>query len=137
MLFSNMVFIGYILQGYEQADLSKIFQQFTDKDPLTYLKDFHKNLDDFDPEDLDISVLLGMTEVSFCLLLLQEDGQEDQTLLDEINKRFSETFSLLHSTRQIRIEIAQIDFLLSHPQVIDQNKQDILSKIREALLRYN
>ena len=134
--FSNMVFIGYILQGYEQADLSKIFQQFTDKDPLTYLKDFHKNLDDFDPEDLDISVLLGMTEVSFCLLLLQEDGQEDQTLLDEINKRFSETFSLLHSTRQIRIEIAQIDFLLSHPQVIDQNKQDVLSKIREALLRY-
>ena len=117
--------------------MSKIFQQFTDKDPLTYLKDFHKNLDDFDPEDLDISVLLGMTEVSFCLLLLQEDGQEDQTLLDEINKRFSETFSLLHSTRQIRIEIAQIDFLLSHPQVIDQNKQDVLSKIREALLRYN
>ena len=37
----------------------------------------------------------------------------------------------------LTVDRVKIDFLLSHPQVIDQNKQDVLSKIREALLRYN
>ena len=135
--FSNMVFIAYLLEGYGHGSLKALFERFTTKDPLTYLRDFHKQLDDVDPEDLDISVLLGMTEVSFCLLLLDKDETQEEQLFAEINKRFNETFRLLHSARQIRIEIAQIEFLTKHSAIISEKKINILNKIKRALEEKN
>ena len=133
---SNMIFLAYLLKGYDQLDFNDLFKTITTEEPVAYLKQFHKQLDDYDPNDLDISVLLGMTEMSFCLLLLNEDSNEDEQILADINKRFAETFQILHSSRQIRIEIAQIDFLLSHDTIISKEKIEVLLKIKEALLRY-
>ena len=81
---------------------------------------------------MDISALLGMTEAGFCLLLLSEENIDK--ILKDINSRFHLAFQLLHSSRQIRIELAQLDFLLAQP--FEAEKLEGLNKIKESLLRY-
>ncbi len=134
--FSNIVFLSYLLEAHGKGSLKAQLKKYTRKPAFTYLSEFLKHLDDVDPADLDISVLLGMTEVSFGMLLLNPSKDSDSEILDEINKRFAEAFQILHSSRQIRIELAQLDFLLSHEAIIPKEKVNSLLKVRESLLRF-
>ncbi len=134
--FSNIVFLSYLLEAYGKGNLKNQLNKYTKKPVFAYLSDFLKHLDDVDPADLDISVLLGMTEVSFGMLLVNSEKGGDQVILDELNKRFAEAFQILHSSRQIRIELAQLDFLLSHESVIPKEKASSLLKVKESLLRF-
>ena len=132
--FSNVIFISYLLSREAKLDINLAFKEFSDKKPLVFLREFHQQLDDKDPEDMDISVLLGMTEVSMCLLILTHEGDEDQIVKDTC-ARFNETFNLLHSPRQIRMEIAQLDFLINQP-AFEKKKVEFLKKIRYSLSVY-
>ncbi len=134
--FSNIVFLAYIRECYGKNSLKNELKKYTKKPVYAYLQEFLKHLDDVDPADLDISVLLGMTEVSFGMLLVNTEKDGEQVILDEINRRFAEGFQILHSKRQIRIELAQLDFLLSHEVVLPKEKTKNLLKVKESLMRF-
>jgi len=130
---SNMIFIGYILELLGDDKLIKrinenrVFENLTDLN--TYLREFYNELDDFDKADLDISVLIGMTEISYAILLVSDnnDGGHDQKIL----KWYKEIFQLLYSPRYIKIEIAQINFLLDY--VKSTEVKDCLTFIKNEL----
>ena len=113
---SNLLFIGYILEELGDEKLlkrlktNKAFEEVTDLPK--YLTDLRQELDDFDKEDLDISVLIGMTEISYAILLVSEnnEGHQDQVIL----KWYKEIFNQIYSPRYINIEISQIDFLMEY-----------------------
>lgn len=113
---SNLLFIGYILEDLgdekllERLQTNKAFEDVADLPK--YLTDLRQELDDFDKEDLDISVLIGMTEISYAILLVSEnnDGHQDQIIL----KWYKEIFNQIYSPRYINIEISQINFLMEY-----------------------
>ncbi|MDO7170579.1 CHAT domain-containing protein [Mariniflexile sp. AS56] len=130
---SNMIYLGHILELLGDDKLlnrlkeNKGFENVTNIEK--YLKDFYKELDDFDKVDLDISVLIGMTEISYAILLLNNENHQDQTIL----KWYKEIFQLLYSPRYINIEISQIDFLLDY--VTTKNVKESLNFIKNELIK--
>lgn len=113
---SNMLLIGHILETLgdkkllERLKSNKIFEAVTDL--VKYLTDYCQELDDFDKADLDISVLIGMTEISYAILLISNNNEEyhDQKILGW----YKEIFYQIYSPRYIKMEILQIDFLLDY-----------------------
>ena len=130
---SNMLFIGYILENLGDIKLcdriktNKTFDKVTNL--LKYLKDFRQELDDFDKEDLDISVLIGMTEISYAILLVSENNDEHQE--QKILKWYKDIFHQIYSPRYIKIEISQIDFLLEY--ITDEDVVECLNFIKTEL----
>ncbi|KJD31412.1 hypothetical protein PK35_14990 [Tamlana nanhaiensis] len=140
--FSNMVFIAYCLEHRkgtntfkdalinsqlfpENSDFETLKTEFTLMDLLSqnrafskiasldkFLEEYYQRLDDFDKADVDISVLFGMTEISYARLMLSNNNkaQLDQIIL----KWYKEIFNLLYSPRYIKVEIEQINFLLNY-----------------------
>ncbi|MFD1163812.1 DUF7379 domain-containing protein [Hwangdonia seohaensis] len=113
---SNMLFVGFILEKLggekllDRLQTNKAFEKVTDLSK--YLKDFRQELDDFDKEDLDISVLIGMTEISYAILLVSENNDDHQD--QQILRWYKDIFNQIYSPRYINIEISQIDFLLEY-----------------------
>lgn len=130
---SNMLFIGYILENLGDKKLLerlKTNKAFKNVDDLSkYLSDFRQELDDFDKEDLDISVLIGMTEISYAILLVSDknEGHHDKKIL----KWYKDIFHQIFSPRYIKIEISQINFLLEY--VNDKDIADCLNYIKTEL----
>lgn len=131
---SNVIFIGYLL--YLEGAISKeeIFKPITDLQPVEYLEAQHARLDDIDPDDTDISALLGMAEAGYGLILISENPTDK--LLDDIISRFHKVFQLMHSLRQIRIEKRQLRFLIDQKK-LPKEKKEALEKILEALELYH
>ncbi len=130
---TNMVFLGYILelQG-EQKLLDRLNESSAFapiKDVEAYLRDFNKQLDDYDKDDLDVSVLIGMAETSYGLLLLKSNFKP--TIELDIIDKFKHIFKLLYSPRYIRIELLHIDFLLHYFK--DKTIRKQLVQIREEV----
>ena len=113
---SNMLFIGAILETLGDDKLlnrikaNKTFEKVTDLPK--FLKEYRQELDDFDKEDLDISVLIGMTEISYAILLVSSNNNEHQD--QKILKWYKDIFHQIYSPRYIKIEISQINFLLNY-----------------------
>ncbi len=132
---TNMIFVAYILQlnDPKNEDVLTRLQQcsaFSEVSDLpTYLTNFHKELDEFDQANLDVSVLIGMAEVKYGLMLLQNDFSPNPEI--DIIKKFNHIFELLYSPRYIRIELLQIDFLLYH--IKDKVIRQQLNKVKEAI----
>jgi len=130
---SNILFIGQILESLGDEKLlkrlkaNKIFEEVTDLPK--YLIDYRQELDDFDKADLDISVLIGMTEISYAILMISNnnDTHHDQKILGW----YKEIFHQIYSPRYIKIEILQIDFLLDY--IKDKELVDSLIAIRTEL----
>ena len=130
---SNMLFIGHILETLGDEKLlkrlkaNKAFEGVTDL--IKFLKDYRQELDDFDKADLDISVLIGMTEISYAILLILKNNKErhDQKIL----KWYKDIFQQIYSPRYIKIEISQIDFLLDY--AVDEDVVECLSSIKTEL----
>ncbi|MFD1614006.1 DUF7379 domain-containing protein [Gelatiniphilus marinus] len=130
---SNMLFIGYILETLGDEKLlkriktNKAFEKVTDLPK--YLENFRQELDDFDIADLDISVLIGMTEISYAILLVSNnnDGHQDQKIL----KWYKDIFHQIFSPRYINIEISQINFLLEY--ITDNEVVTCLNTIKTEL----
>lgn len=130
---SNLLFIGCILEILGDEKLlkriktNKVFEKVTDLPK--YLNDFRQELDDFDKEDLDISVLIGMTEISYAILLVSNnnDGHQDQKIL----KWYKGIFNQIYSPRYIKIEISQINFLLHY--ITDEDVVECLKFIKTEL----
>ncbi|WP_179020491.1 DUF7379 domain-containing protein [Winogradskyella forsetii] len=110
---SNILMVGHILETLGDKKLidrlktNKVFEDVTDL--VKHLTDYRQELDDFDKADLDISVLIGMTEISYAILLISNtnDTHHDQKILGWYN----EIFNQIYSPRYIKIEMLQIDFL--------------------------
>lgn len=134
--FSNMVFIAYILEslGNEklltQLQKSKTFKQV--KNLEEFLENFYKELDDFDKADLDISVLIGMTELSYAILLINPNNKNHQE--ETILIWYKQLFQQLYSPRYISIEIDQIGFLLHYVKNVKVKK--CLNLIEKELKNY-
>ncbi len=132
---SNRIFIAYFLKllkddgAMDRILESKGLKNISDLDK--YLEEFYKELDDYDTSDLDISVLIGMTEVSYCRILLTG---EHEVLDKKILRLYKETFELLFSARYIKIEISQINFLLNF--VSSKTVIERLEYIRGELFKY-
>ena len=113
---SNMLLVGHILETLgdkkliERLKTNKIFDEVTDLEK--YFTKYRQELDDFDKADLDISVLIGMTEISYAILMISNtnDAHHDQKILCW----YKEIFNQIYSPRYIKIEILQIDFLLNY-----------------------
>ena len=130
---SNMLFIGHILETLGDGKLlkrlqkSKLFKEVTDLPK--YLTEYRQELDDFDKADLDISVLIGMTEISYAILLISNDnkGHHDQKILGW----YKDIFNQIYSPRYIKIEMSQIDFLLDY--VKDEEIIECLEALKTEL----
>ena len=113
---SNMLFIGYILESLGNGKLinrlktNKIFEKVTDLPK--FLTGYLQELDDFDKADLDMSVLLGMTEINYAILLISNSNKPPQG--QAILKWYQEIYEQIYSPRHVKIEILQIDFLLHY-----------------------
>lgn len=133
---SNMVYIGHFL---ELLGDKKLVVRFKENKPFSSIKnlekhfaDFYIELDDYDKADLDISVLIGMTEISYALILINPKNinKEEQNIL----KWYRKIFRQLYSPRYINIEISQIDFFLDYvedPKIIKS-----LNYIKSELNKY-
>ena len=130
---SNLIFIGHILELLGDTKLlvrmneSTAFENVVDV--KTYLQDFHQELEDYDKTDLDISVLIGMAEANYGLMLLNSDFSPN--LEGQIIDRFKHVFQLLYSPRYIKYEIVQIDFLLFY--IKDETIRGQLEKIKDEI----
>ncbi|MAZ26276.1 MAG: hypothetical protein CL868_04250 [Cytophagaceae bacterium] len=131
---SNIIFIGYLLELEGKLDLKDLFKEFTQLKPKEFLEEQVKKLDDIDPDDTDISALLGMAEAGFGLLLVTDEDPDK--LLKHIIADFHKVFQLMHSLRQIRIEKRQLEFLIGQEK-IPANKRDALERVLEALELYH
>ncbi|QRM90584.1 CHAT domain-containing protein [Lacinutrix sp. WUR7] len=135
---SNLIFIGHILEQLGQEKLldrmnkSKAFENIVDVE--SYLLDFYNELEDYDKTDLDISVLIGMAEASYGLILLKSNFKPDIEL--QVIDRFKHVFTLLYSPKFIHYEIIQIDFLLSHIKdaVIREQLEQIKTEIGKLVI---
>lgn len=140
--FSNMIFIAHCLESLkgsitfkdalknsallpEDSDFDSLKTEFTMLDLLgknkafsavadldKFLEEYYQRLDDFDKADVDISVLFGMTEISYARLILSKNNKDQ--LDGIILKWYKEIFNLLYSPRYINVEIEQIKFLLHY-----------------------
>lgn len=130
---SNMLLIGHILETLgdkkllERLKSNKLFDEVNDL--VKYLTDYRQELDDFDKADLDISVLIGMTEISYAILLISNDNKahHDQKILGWYN----EIFHQIYSPRYIKIEILQIEFLRHY--IKDKELLECLESIKTEL----
>ncbi len=135
---SNLIFIGHILELLGDGKLlsrinaSSAFENVVDV--KTYLQDFHQELEDYDTTDLDISVLIGMAEAKYGLMLLNSKFKPNLEL--HIIDRFKNVFRLLYSPRYINYEIVQIDFLLFYikDEVIKEQLKKIRNEIKKLLI---
>jgi hypothetical protein len=133
---SNLIYIAHILENLGDKTLSTLIQETKTlksiKNLEKYLENFYKELDDFDKADLDISVLIGMTEVSYVILLINPDNQnhKEETIL----KWYKQIFQQLYSPRYINIEINQIDFLLHY--VKNEKVKTCLNLVKEELKKH-
>lgn len=133
---SNMIYIGQFLEQLGDKKLmtrlkeNQVFSSI--KNLEKYLNEFYMELDDYDKADLDVSVLIGMTEVSYTLILINPKNIniEEQNIL----KWYRKIFSQLYSPRYINIEISQIDFFLSY--VEDAKTIKCLKYIKSELNKY-
>ncbi len=152
--FSNMIFIGHLLDLEGRPDWNDVLERVTgeasDKNTkeshqkskeklVKFLVQFNEELDDVHPNDMDVSALLGMTEVGVCKLLLSDKKTDD--IVKDITDRFSEAFKLLNSARQNRIEVAQLSFLIGQEKLAETQEQsdlkkEALEKVKESLLMY-
>jgi len=130
---SNMLFIGHVLEMLGDEKLLKRLQKnklFKDVNNLPkYLTEYRQELDDFDKADLDISVLIGMTEISYAILLISNDNKDkhDQKILGW----YKDIFNQIYSPRYIKIEMSQIDFLLEY--VKDEDIRECLEALKTEL----
>ncbi len=135
--FSNMLFIGHVLEIKEtsksQVKLidriknSKAFNKVINLEK--FLKDFLQELDDYDKADLDISVLIGMTEMNYAIMLVCGHNNENQD--QQILKCYKNIFRQIYSPRYIKIEIAQLDFLLAY--IFNEDIRECLNFIKIEL----
>jgi len=113
---SNMFFVGHIIETLggeklmKRLKANKIFEGVTDLPK--YLSEYRQELEDFDKTDLDISVLIGMTEISYAILLISNNNEAHHDL--KIVGWYNEIFHQIYSPRYIKIEISQIEFLLDY-----------------------
>ncbi len=133
---SNLISIAHILEslnGKKMLTLLKESKTFKKVNNLEkFLDDFYKELDDFDKADLDISVLIGMTEVSYAILLINPDNKSHRE--DTILSWYKQIFQQMYSQRYINIEIEQIDFLQHY--VKNKKINDSLKMIKKELNKY-
>ncbi|MBP0904347.1 CHAT domain-containing protein [Mariniflexile gromovii] len=133
---SNMVFIAFILENLgggkllNQLQKNKTFKQVRNLEE--FLENFYKELDDFDKADLDISVLIGMTEVSYAILLINPNNKNHQE--ETILMWYRQIFQQIYSPRYISIEIEQIEFLLHY--VKNATVKKCLALIEKELKNY-
>ncbi|TXD83284.1 CHAT domain-containing protein [Subsaximicrobium wynnwilliamsii] len=134
---SNLIFIGHILELLgddkllDRINKSNAFESIVDV--KTYLQDFHQELESFDKTDLDVSVLIGMAEANYGLMLL--DSKFKPSIEIEIIDRFKHVFRLLYSPRYIKYEIIQIEFLLFYikDEVIKKQLEAIKLEVQQLL----
>ena len=130
---SNLIFIGHILELLGDTKLlvrmndSTAFENVVDV--KTFLQDFHQELEDYDKTDLDISVLIGMAEANYGLMLLNSEFNPHLEM--HIIDRFKHVFQLLYSPRYVKYEIVQIDFLLCY--IKDETIRGQLEKIKTEI----
>nr|WP_321228051.1 CHAT domain-containing protein [uncultured Psychroserpens sp.] len=135
---SNLIFIGHILELLGQGKLldrmnvSKAFENVVDVE--SYLLDLYNELEDYDKTDLDISVLIGMAEASYGLILLKSNFKPDIEI--QIIDKFKDVFALLYSPKFIDYEIIQIDFLLKYMKddVIRDQLEQIKTEINKLII---
>ncbi|WP_372756201.1 CHAT domain-containing protein [Mariniflexile sp.] len=133
---SNMIFTAFVLEslGNEkllpQLQKSKAFKHV--KNLEEFLENLYKELDEFDKADLDISVLIGMTEVSYAILLINPNNKNhhEETIL----MWYKQIFQQLYSPRYISIEIEQIGFLLHYVKI--EKVRKCLKLIENELINY-
>ncbi len=127
---SNLIFVGHIIELLGDDKLedaianSGAFENSVDI--KSYLIDFHQELEDYDKTDLDVSVLIGMAEANFGLMLINNKFKPNIEI--DIIERFKHVFQLLYSPRYIKNEIIQIDFLLYY--IKDEIIIEQLNKIK-------
>ncbi|WP_452226195.1 CHAT domain-containing protein [Lacinutrix cladophorae] len=113
---SNLIFIGHIIELLDDEKLEDLIANSgafeNSVDIKSYLIDFHQELEDYDKTDLDVSVLIGMAEANFGLMLINNNFKPNIEI--DIIDRFKDVFQLLYSPRYIKNEIIQIDFLLCY-----------------------
>ena len=134
---SNLIFIGHILELLgdmkllDRLNASAAFESIVDV--KMYLQEFHEELEDFDKTDLDVSVLIGMAEASYGLLLLNSKFKPNMEL--KIIDRFKHIFRLLYSPRYIKNEVLQIEFLLFYIEdaVIKTQLEAIKTEVEQLL----
>jgi tetratricopeptide (TPR) repeat protein len=134
---TNMIFIGHILEligGGKLVDRIKACDAFENVTDITkYLTDFHEELEEFDKSNLDVSVLIGIAETSYGLMLLKSNFKPNIEL--DIIAKFNHIFQLLYSPRYIYAEIIQVDFLLHYikDDVIREQLSQIKNEIKKLL----
>ncbi|WP_282124459.1 CHAT domain-containing protein [Algibacter mikhailovii] len=133
---SNMIYVGIFLEDLKDEALiqritkNKLFKKLTNMEK--FLNDFIKELDEFDKADLDISVLIGMTELRYALMLIKAKNVEESEW--DILKRYGEIFKQLYSPRYINIEISQIEFFQQY--VKNKKVLESLEHIKSELKKY-
>ncbi|MDN3665678.1 CHAT domain-containing protein [Algibacter miyuki] len=134
---SNMIYIGYFLEllGDDKSLLSRFNENpaFTKVTNLEkHLNEFYEELDDYDKSDLDISVLIGMTEISYALMLINPKNinKQEQNIL----KWYRQIFHQIYSPRYIKIEILQIEFFIDN--IKDSKIKKSLTYIKSELEKY-
>lgn len=127
---TNMIFLGHILELRGEDKLvnrlkkSKAFDNTNDVE--SYLVNFYNELEDYDKTDLDLSVMIGMAEASYGLLLFKSEFKPDIEL--DIIAKFKYVFGLMYSPRYINLEIKHINFLLAY--IDDEVIKKQLKKVR-------
>ncbi|TXE07830.1 CHAT domain-containing protein [Gelidibacter salicanalis] len=130
---SNMLFIGHILETLGSVKLikrlktNKLFDKVTDLPK--FLTAYLQELDDFDKADLDMSVLIGMTEISYAILLISNNSKANQE--QAILGWYKEIYQQIYSPRYVKIEILQIDFLLNYAK--EKHIVTVLNSIKAEL----
>lgn len=127
---SNLIFIGHILELYGEEKLMKRLKsckEFENEEDINaYLAAFLETLEKQDKSNLDVSVLLGIAETSYGLMLLKSNFKPNFEV--DIIRTFQYIFQLLYSPRFIQIELVQIDFMLHFIKDTSIRKQ--LNKIK-------
>ncbi|WGK63968.1 DUF7379 domain-containing protein [Croceiramulus getboli] len=126
---SNMILCGHLLESEGDFKLKKHLSEFTELAPVAFCEELLERLKEADPKGLDVSSLIGVTEISFCLLLLTDNREEE--IVNQINDYFEDTFQLLNSKKRMRIERLQIKFLES--LALGARKTQALHQIMKAL----
>lgn len=134
---SNLIQIGYFLEqlGDEKPLLNRLQENPAFEKVINlekYLNDFYEELDDYDKSDLDISVLIGMTKISYALMLINPESVNKQEL--NILKWYRQIFNQIYSPRYVKIEILQIEFFLENLK--DSKIKKSLNYIKSELQKY-
>ncbi len=130
---TNMIFIGHILELYEQETLLERLKTcetfYGIKDVKTHILTLYKDIATKDTSNVDLEVRIGIAEASYALQLFKNDFVAN-TKLDIVNK-FKDVFLQLYSPRYISVELLQIGFLEHY--ITDETILIQLKQIKEEI----